>query len=127
MAQYSHRPLYSIAEEVTPQDHQILRHGGTSSTIERLPSRLQRSKRSSIELRQQIEDLTYEVSYLKGELSWHQESKKALFQLQEEMYQLFHKMEDALVQVSTKLRESEEHYLSLWGLDAEQAKYEGMI
>ncbi|KAB8227268.1 hypothetical protein BDV23DRAFT_175060 [Aspergillus alliaceus] len=114
---YARRPLYAIEEEVTPQDHEILRHGGTSSNIERLPSRLQQSKMQPRSLRKQVEDLAYEVSYLKAELSWHSETKQALLQFQEQMYGLFHNMEDALVQVNIRLRNAEQRYLSLWGLE----------
>jgi hypothetical protein len=34
-------------------------------------------------MKKQIEDLAYEVSYLKAEPLWHSESKQALIQLQE--------------------------------------------
>jgi hypothetical protein len=37
-------------------------------------------------MKKQIEDLAYEVSYLKVELAWYAESKQALLQLQEQMY-----------------------------------------
>lgn len=116
---HSHRRLYSISEEITPAEDQILRHGGTSSSLERLPSRLQQSKRSSVDFRQQIENLVYEVSYLRGELQWQKESKQALLQLQERMFEIFHSMEDALVQVTTRLEESERRYLDLWGVNGE--------
>ncbi|KAH1311859.1 hypothetical protein LV164_007219 [Aspergillus fumigatus] len=111
MDQYSPTSLYSIAEEVTPQDHGILCSGGTSSNLERLPSRLQRSKTTSRSMRKQIEDLAYE----------------ALLQLQEQMYQLFHKMEDALIQVTTRLQEAEQRYLSLWGITPNANTEEGVI
>lgn len=121
------RSLYSITEEITPQDHEILQHGGTSSNIERLPSRLQRTKSFSRSMKKQIEDLAYEVSYLKAELAWHAESKQALLQLQEQMYQIFHRMEDALVQVNVHLQEAEQRYLSLWGIDAHHDRSGEMI
>ncbi|KAL4893420.1 hypothetical protein BDV59DRAFT_193232 [Aspergillus ambiguus] len=127
MDRYPRRSLYSISEEITPQDHQILRNGGTSSNIERLPSRLQRSKTIFGSKTRYIENLTYEISYLKAELRWHTESKHALLQLQEEMYGLFHKMEDALVKVNTRLQEAEQRYLSLWGLSSSTNVDEGMI
>jgi DNA repair ATPase RecN len=116
MDQYSPTSLYSIAEEVTPQDHGVLCRGGTSSNLERLPSRIQRSKTTSRSKKTQIEDLAYEASYLKAELVWHSESKQALLQLQEQMYDLFHRMEDALIQVTARLQEAEQRYLGLWGM-----------
>jgi carboxypeptidase C (cathepsin A) len=116
---HSHRRLYSISEEITPAEDQILRHGGTSSSLKRLPSRLQQSKHSSVDFWQQIENLVYEVSYLRGELQWQKESKQALLQLQERMFEIFYSMEDALVQVTTRLEESERRYLGLWGVNGE--------
>ncbi|KAB8069856.1 hypothetical protein BDV29DRAFT_198372 [Aspergillus leporis] len=114
---YPSRPLYAIEEEVTPQDHEILRHGGTSSNIERLPSRLQQSKMQPRSLKKQVEDLAYEISYLKAELSWHSETKHALLQFQEQVYDIFHKIEDALGQVNVRLQNAEQRYLSFWGLE----------
>ncbi|KAB8230888.1 uncharacterized protein BDW43DRAFT_302010 [Aspergillus alliaceus] len=116
MDRFSPTSLYSITEEINPQDYQILRHGGTSSNIERLPSRLQRAKTPTRSTRKQIEDLAYEVSYLKAELAWH-----------EQMYHIFHRMEDALVQVNTRLQEAEQRYLSIWGLSPEAGGTENMI
>ncbi|GFF59606.1 hypothetical protein IFM62136_04246 [Aspergillus lentulus] len=125
---HQHHSLYSIAEEITPQDHEILLHGGTSSNIERLPSRLQMKKtQPPRSMKKQIEDLAYEVSYLKAELAWHAESKRALLQLQEQMYHLFYKMEDALVKVNTRLQEAEQRYLSLWGIKGRVGSEEEMI
>lgn len=127
MDRFSPTSLYSITEEINPQDHQILRYGGTSSNIERLPSRLQRAKTPTRSTRKQIEDLAYEVSYLKAELAWHVESKQALLHFQEQMYHIFHRMEDALVQVNTRLQEAEQRYLSIWGLSPEAGGTENMI
>ncbi|KAL3459622.1 hypothetical protein BJX64DRAFT_279123 [Aspergillus heterothallicus] len=127
MDQYSPTSLYPIAEEVTPQDHQIFCHGGTTSNIERLPSSLRRSKVPIKSMKKQIEDLAYEVSYLKAEVSWHSESKQALLQFQEQMYQLFHQMEEALVQVNARMQEAEQRYLSLWGLTAQANSGESVI
>ncbi|RDH26993.1 hypothetical protein BDQ94DRAFT_164028 [Aspergillus welwitschiae] len=113
------RPLYSISEEITPIDDYIRRHGGTSSNIERLPSRLQLSKRSSTNFQQQLNNLTYEVSYLKAELQWHKESRQALLEFKQQITGVFHKMEDILVKTTERLAEAEQHYLDLLGLDAE--------
>jgi septal ring factor EnvC (AmiA/AmiB activator) len=127
MSQFRRGPLDPISEEITPIDHEILRHGGTSSNIERLPSRLRQSKRSSSDLRQQVEDLVYEVSYLKAELQWQKESRQTLEQFQERMFQLFHMMEDGLAQVASKLHESEHRYLNFWKLDTDKVNSGGMI
>jgi hypothetical protein len=70
-------------------------------------------------LRQQIENLVYENSYLRGELQWQKQSNQALLQLRERMFQIFHDIEDALVQVTTGLEEAKRGYLSLWGVNPE--------
>ena len=127
MNQFPRSPLIPISEEITPVDHEILRHGGTSSNIERLPSRLKQSKRSSTDLRQQIEELVYETSYLRAELQWQKESRQTLLQFQERMFQLFHMMEDALAQATSKLQESERRYLNVWTLDTTKMNSGGMF
>lgn len=119
--------LYSIPEEVTPQDHRILCHGGTSSNLERLPSRLQKGKAPVRDMKAHIEDLAYEISYLKAELSWNIESKQALLQFQKEIYATFYKMEDALGQANARLERAEQRYLSLWGLAPDEGSDGGMI
>ncbi|KAF4202420.1 hypothetical protein CNMCM8927_000232 [Aspergillus lentulus] len=110
MDQYPITSLYSIAEEATRQDRGILCGGGTSSNPERLPSRLQRSKTTSRSMKKEIGDLVYE----------------ALLQLQEQMYRLFHRTEDALIQVTACLQEAEQRYLALWGMTP-NANIEGVI
>jgi hypothetical protein len=67
-------------------------------------------------MKKQIEDLAYKASCLKVEVSWHSKSKQALLQLQEQMYYLFHRMEDALIQVTARLQEAEQCYLGLKGM-----------
>ncbi|KAA8647905.1 hypothetical protein EYZ11_011478 [Aspergillus tanneri] len=127
MNQFPRRSLDPIAEEITPVDHEILRHGGTSSNIERLPSRLQRSKRASMDVQQQLEDLVYDVSYLRAELQWQKESKQALLQFQEDMFRIFHMIEDMLVQVTARLHNSEQRYFQLLGFKANGGDDGGMI
>ncbi|KAA8641635.1 uncharacterized protein ATNIH1004_011771 [Aspergillus tanneri] len=124
MQHFPRRSLETISEEITPADHEVLRHGCTTSSIERLPSRLQQSKRTSKDLRQQLEELVYEVSYLRAEVQWHKESKNALLQFQEETFRIFHLMEDALVQVTARLRNAEQQYFSLMGMKTNEV-YDG--
>ncbi|KAE8133859.1 hypothetical protein BDV38DRAFT_274047 [Aspergillus pseudotamarii] len=127
MHQFPRRSLDPITEEITPVDHEILRHGGTSSSIERLPSRLQRSKRASTDIRQQLEDLVYDASYLRAELQWQKESKQALLQFHEDMFRIFHTIEDMLVQVAARLRDSEQRYFEVLGFEAHGGNDGGMI
>ncbi|KAJ6070570.1 hypothetical protein N7467_012038 [Penicillium canescens] len=117
MNPYSPHRLDPIEEEITPADHTILCSGGTSSNIERLPSRLQRAKRLSPDYRRQLEDQAFEASYLKAELQWHKESKQIFLHFHERMMSIFSLMEDAIADSMTRLHESERRYLSLWNSD----------
>ncbi|KAJ5456071.1 uncharacterized protein N7458_004335 [Penicillium daleae] len=114
MNRMSGQRLKPISEEITPADHRILSYGGTSSNLERLPSRLQRAKRTSPDSKTQWEEYAYEMSYLKAELQWHKETKQILLQLQEDIFGVFSSLEDALVRATTRLNESEQDYLMLW-------------
>jgi hypothetical protein len=110
------RTLYPI-EEVTPLDHQIRHAGGSTSTLERLPSRLHVSKNQrSMSLRDEMEELVYENSYLKAELAWNQETRHALMELQDKVCEATSMMREALAQANFRLKESEERYLELWGV-----------
>lgn len=124
---FPRRSLDPISEEISPADHEILRRGGTSSNLERLPSRLQQSKQLSMDLRQQLEELAFEASYLKAELQWQKESKQALLHFQEDIFHVFHLLEDALVQATTRLRDSEQRYLRLWEFPSGGGNEGGMI
>lgn len=112
----SHIPqrLDPISEEISPTDHRILCCGGTSSSLERLPSRLQQSKRISTDSRKQLEDIAYEMSYLRAKLQWHKETKQVLLEFQERMFNVFQSIEDTLSRASARIHESEYRYLKLW-------------
>ncbi|CAI7615439.1 unnamed protein product [Penicillium pancosmium] len=114
MSRYSYQRLEPISEEITPADHQVFCLGGTSSNLERLPSRLQRAKRSSPDSKARMEESAYEISYLRAELHWHKETKQILLQLQENMYEIINSLDDALSRATARLHESEKQYLELW-------------
>ena len=84
----------------------------------KLPSRLQQSKQASTDARQQLEELMYEVSYLQAELQWQKGSKQAMIHFWEEIFQTFHFLENALIQVTMRLHDSEQQYLSLSGFSS---------
>ena len=112
-AQQPHR-LEPITEELTPTDHRIQRSGGTSSNLERLPSRLQQSKRRSTDSKKQLEEAAYELSYLRAELQWHQETKQILLEFQERIFDVFQSIEDSLSRATVQMQESERRYLTIW-------------
>ncbi|KAJ5737363.1 uncharacterized protein N7483_002488 [Penicillium malachiteum] len=114
MNRYSTPRLEPISEEITPTDHFILCQGGTSSNLERLPSRLERSKHQSPSLKRQFEDTAYEMSYLKAELQWHKESRQILLNLREQVLGIYQALEESLEEATVRLHESEQRYLSIW-------------
>jgi chromosome segregation ATPase len=117
--------LYPIEEEITPLDHQILRAGGSTSKLERLASRLQQSKHQrSTGIREEIEELAYENSYLKAELAWNQEARRALMDFHEKIFEAMTMIRESLIQVNHRLRESEDRYLEMWGVSPEQRRGE---
>ncbi|KAJ5946396.1 hypothetical protein N7454_003235 [Penicillium verhagenii] len=114
MSQYSNHRLEPISEEITPADHHILSLGGTTSNLDRLPSRLKRAKTSSPDLTVRFEELVYEMSYLRAELQWHKETKQILLEFQGKVVDIFTSLEDALARAAARLDESEQRYVTLW-------------
>lgn len=113
MAQFSHPSPRSISEEITPLDHQVLYSGGTSSQIERLPSRLQQSKSvPSKQPQTQVKELMYEVKYLEGELALNEDSREALLRFQEKIFKVFSVIEDASADAKIRVGQSEQRYVN---------------
>ena len=119
--------LYPI-EEMTPLDHQILRVGGSTSTLDQLPSRLQQSKsQRSLGLRDELEELAYENSYLKAELAWNKETRQVLMRLHGRTLEAVSSLREALTETTSQLRRCEERYLELWGIAPGCQNPKGMI
>ncbi|EER41747.1 conserved hypothetical protein [Histoplasma capsulatum H143] len=114
--------LPSIPEEISPLDHQILLHGGTTSHLERLPSRVQKAKHrsSSCYVEDQILDLTFENSYLRAELSLHEEYRHALMNLKSIVIYVSGMMEEMLSETTQQLNEADKNYLKLHGITEEK-------
>ena len=112
------RPLYPI-DEVTPVDDQIRRVGGSTSTLDRLPSRLQQSKyKRSTSLRDEMEELAYENGSLKAELAWNREKRQALMQLKDKYSETVSILRDALAETESRLQQCDARYLELWGISS---------
>jgi hypothetical protein len=67
-------------------------------------------------VRDELEELAYENSYLKAELAWHQETRQVLLQLQEKTFEAMSVLRGALIETNSRLRQCEERYLELWGI-----------
>lgn len=127
MDRFKSSPLYPI-EEVTPVDHQILHVGGSTSTLDRLPSRLQQSKsQKCLSLRDELEELAYENSYLKAELTWNKETREVLMRLHGRTLEAVSVLREALAETTSQLRRCEERYLELWGISPGGQNPGGMI
>lgn len=115
-------------EEVTPVDHRILLAGGSTSTLDRLPSHLQQSKsQRSLSLRDDLEELAYENSYLKAELTWNKETREVLLRLHGKTLEAVSILEEALAETTSQLQRCEERYLELWGISSGGQNLGGMI
>lgn len=115
-------------EEVTPVEHRILHAGGSTSTLDRLPSRLQQYKsQKSLSLRDKLEELAYENSYLKAELTWNKETREVLLRLHGRTLEAVSTLEEALAETTSQLQRCEERYLELWGISSGGQHPGGMI
>ncbi|PGG97515.1 hypothetical protein AJ80_09684 [Polytolypa hystricis UAMH7299] len=117
-------PLPPIPEEISPLDHQVMLNGGTSSAIERLPSRIQNAKQrsSSYYEEDRVQELTFENSYLRGEIFHREQYRHVLLKLKTMMEYVSGLMEEALSETATKLKEADQEYLLNNGIGEEKRK-----
>jgi len=112
------RPVSGRAGDIVALDDQIARNGGTTSTYEQLPHRLQISKqRRPISSAERVVELTRTNGYLLQELAYHKDTRTADMNFHETMMELHAKLEDALKERSEKRADAESTLLSYWGID----------
>lgn len=103
--------------EVTSLDHQILSHGGTTSTVDYLPHRLRKTKElpppSAVT---RIEELTRENGYLRKELALHHENRTTLMTLYAKSIEAHAILQQALENILQKVALSETELLRHWGI-----------
>lgn len=100
---------------MTPLDHQIAAHGGTTSTIECLPHRLRISKVQRISGPQQrIEELVRDVGHLNQELSYYKDTRKVLMKLFDSVKASHEALQVAVAEADRELAISEQRYVSYW-------------
>ncbi|KAK2809758.1 hypothetical protein FQN50_003603 [Emmonsiellopsis sp. PD_5] len=119
-------PAVPEVPEISPLDHQLFTNGKTSSRIERLRSRLTFTKRqsSSCYVDDQVLELTFENSYLRGELSLYEEYRQVLLDLKYMMVYASGVMDEALSEATRKLKDADQNYLKLYGI--EEKKKDGL-
>lgn len=115
---FRRRPISGRAGDVVALDDQIARNGGTTSTYEQLPHRLQISKQhrptSSAE---RVIELTRTNGYLLQELAYHKDTRAADMRFYETVADLHVKLDDALKERSQKRADAESTLLSYWGIN----------
>ncbi len=115
---YRPRPTSGRAGDVAALDDQIARNGGTTSTYEQLPHRLQISKQHCpVSSAERVIELTRTNSYLLQELAYHKDTRAAVMKFHETMMELHTKLGDALKEISQKQADAESTLLSYWGID----------
>jgi len=118
------RPVSGKAGDVTSLDHWIANHGGTTSTYEELPHRIQSSTYIPPQsLEQRVEELTREKSFLLQELVYVKTSRAAeakFFQSVSatvtEMGGVLARLKDALDERSRARMQAEVDLCSYWGI-----------
>ena len=115
---FRQRPASGRAGDVVALDHQIIRNGGTTSTYEQLPHRLQIWKHQHpITLGERVVELTRTNGYLLQELAFHKDTQAADMEFYETVRELHRKLEDALKERSRKRANAESTLLGYWGID----------
>lgn len=129
------RPVSGKAGDVTSLDHWIANHGGTTSTYEELPHRIQSSKYIPPQsLEQRVEELTREKSFLLQELVYFKASRAAeakFFQSVSatvaEVGDVLTRLKDALDERSRSRTQAEVDLCSYWGIDFGDGNVEDAI
>ncbi|MCJ1455400.1 hypothetical protein MMC28_005755 [Mycoblastus sanguinarius] len=110
---FRRRPISGRAGDVVTLDNQIARNGGTTSTYEQLPHRLQISKQHRpVSSAERVVELTRTNGYLLQELAYHKDTRAADMKFHEIVMELHAKLEDALKERSQKRADAESTLLS---------------
>jgi hypothetical protein len=120
------RPRSTIPEP-KPLDHRILQHGGTTSTLDILPHRVQLSKSQPVDSASRIEELIHEVDYLRKEIVRLKKREEALLGLRECFIQVFYSSRTALQQFSDKAMAADRELSGYWGLQLDDTEEEDIV
>jgi hypothetical protein len=122
------RPTSGRAGDVVALDDQIARNGGTTSTYEQLPHRLQISKqRNPISSAERVVELTRTNGYLLQELAYHKDTRAADTTFHETVMELHARLEDALKERSRKRADAKSPLLSYWSIDFRDRNIEDTV
>ena len=119
------RTVSSTARAITPVDSKISSLGGTTSTLECLPHRLNISKTSQpISSQQRIEELTREAGHLRQELAYHKETRAACMKFFDAANQAQQNLHNAIVEMSRKVAISEQRFENYWKSQSDGRNWE---
>ena len=108
--------------ELSPLDHRILMAGGTTTTIERLPSQMQQAKaaRQASLLKQNL-DLVRENGRLRKEIAFYQGREQSLLSLFEKCVEVQDCLKEATQTASTDIARHEDRLLKNFGVEIDDA------
>lgn len=108
---------------ITPLDHVIATHGGSTSNIERLRGEMERSKNCHLTPEEKTLELTRENSRLRAEVAHLQEVRRVMMELyagvaqtHKELVTVHRKLNRQLQRSSQGLTASDQDYLRYWGI-----------
>ena len=113
---YARGSLVSRYNDVTALDHLVEDYGGTTSTLECLPHRLQMRKKKPKNLKERIEDLTVENGYLQDELAYYKDTRAVLMRFFDNIDESHRMMKGAIYEASKDVAISEQRLLGYWGI-----------
>ena len=104
--------------EISKLDARIAEHGGTSSRLEMLPDRLQKSKVAMPQgYQQQLDALIRENGYLRQEISYHEESRSAMLHFHNQVLEAHRNLQAALDELKKNVARAEGRILRFWGVE----------
>jgi hypothetical protein len=115
-------PPKSWIPEPKPLDHHILKHGGTTSTLDNLPHRVQQLKSLPFDLQSRREELIRENQYLRQEISRLTEINDALLGLRESFMEVLYTSRTALQTLSDKMATADRELADYWGLPLDETQ-----
>ncbi|CAL8584917.1 hypothetical protein XPA_010500 [Xanthoria parietina] len=124
----SRRPRGGSIPDVTALDHIIAGHGGTTSTIDDLPHRLRISKNKQRPTpTQRIEELTREIGYLRQELAYYKDTRRALTKFFAVARSAHEALRRGLGEASQELAIAEQAMLAYWNIHPSDGNAEDAV
>jgi hypothetical protein len=113
--------------EPTPLDHRILKLGGTTSTLDLLPHRIQQQKSEPVDLVSQIEKLLRDNGSLRQEISRLTKARDGLLELRQKSIEVFYTLRTALQRFSDKAVAADSELSGYWGLQLDDTEDDDII